>query len=440
MDAGEASSQSQSLSRKEVGLLLVLAAINFTHILDFVIIMPLGDMLRQQLDITPQQFGFVVSAYGISAVVAGILASSVVDRYDRKAVLLTAFVGFILSTLYCGLAPDYTHLLIARGLAGLFGGLSSSAIMAIIGDVFPDRKRGKAIGAVTSSFAVASIIGLPAGLSLANASHNWGVPFLAIAGLAVLVWGVAAWRLPSLTHHRVERHAHPIAQFIAVVRQPNHLWSFAFMLTMVFGTFIIIPFVAPYFQANCGRTADDLPIIYAVAGVGSLVMMNFIGVLTDRFGARPVFLATAGGAVAMTIVITNLPPVSLATAAAVTSVFMVLASGRVVPAQTMMLRSADPKLRGAFTNLNTAVSHLATGTGPLISGLIIGEEYKGGPLTNYWLAGIVAAVFGVTALALSFLLRPASKPVEQPVPPNPFALALEPDPLPESEAATFAKS
>lgn len=424
------------LSRRELGLVLVLAAINFTHILDFVIVMPLGDQLRRQLDINPAQFGFVVSAYGIAAVVAGLLASSVVDRFDRRSVLLGAFAGFLLATLYCGLAPSYEHLVAARALAGLFGGLASSMIMAIIGDVIPDHKRGKAIGAVTSAFAVASILGLPAGLSLANAFDDWSVPFRAIAGVGVFVGLFAAWRLPALNGHRTGHHEPPLRQFAAVIRQPNHRASFAFMLAMVLGTFIIIPFIAPYMQANCGRPASDLPIVYAVAGVGSLVMMNFIGKLTDRHGARPMFLATAGGAVLLTLVITNLPAVSLAGAVAVTTAFMVLASGRVVPAQTMMLRSADPKLRGAFTNLNTAVSHVATGAGPILAGLIIGEESKGGPLTNYWLAGLLAASFGLGALGLSFLLKPFAMPAENPVPANPFPLALDPEPLPDAEPTT----
>lgn len=438
MDADDPKSQSKSLTRSELGLIVVLAAINFTHILDFVIVMPLGDQLRRQLSIDPAQFGFIVSAYGIAAVVAGLLASSVVDRFDRRNVLLGAFAGFLLATLYCGLAHSYEHLLAARALAGLFGGLAASMIMAIIGDVIPDHKRGKAIGAVTSAFAVASIVGLPAGLALANAFDDWAVPFRAIAGLGVFVGLFAAWRLPSLTGHRQAAHANPFRQFAAVIRQPNHLASFAFMLAMVLGTFIIIPFIAPYMQANCGRPASDLPIIYAVAGVGSLVMMNFIGRLTDRYGARPMFLATAGGAVLLTLVITNLPPVGLAGALAATTAFMVLASGRVVPAQTMMLRSADPKLRGAFTNLNTAVSHVATGAGPILAGLIIGEESKGGPLTNYWLAGLLAATFGLAALALSFRLRPFAKPSENAVPANPFPLALDPDPLPEHETKPAA--
>ncbi len=400
---------SNGFNRNQWGLLLLLSAINFTHILDFVIVMPLGDQLRHQLAIDPQQFGIIVSIYGISAMVSGIVSSSVVDRYDRKTILIGSFGGFTLATFYCGLAPNYFHLLFARCLAGLFGGLAASCVMAVIGDVFPDRQRGKAIGVVTSSFAVASTVGLPIGLSLAIYFGNWNAPFLGIGILGVCVWVLSLVCLPSMTGHRTGLRPNPWTQFASVVRQPNHLWSFVFMLAMVFGTFIIVPFIAPYMQSNCGRTAADLPVIYMVAGVCTLISLNFIGWATDRFGARRIFLFCAGGAVVMTLVITNLPQVSLAMAVLATCAFMVLASGRVVPAQAMMMRASDPALRGAFMNLNTAVSHFATAVGPLITGALVGEVSPGGPLIGFASAGLVAAAFGCIALALSFRLQPYAK-------------------------------
>lgn len=396
---------SSRFTSQQWGLLLLLAAINFTHILDFVIVMPLGDPLRQQLHINPREFGMVVSAYGISAMITGIISSSVVDLFDRKTILIGSFGGFALATFYCGLAPNYLHLLIARCLAGLFGGMASSCVMAVIGDVFADRQRGKAIGVVTSSFAVASTIGLPIGLWLAIYFGNWNAPFIAIGVLALCVWVLSLICLPSMTGHRTGVRSNPLRQFKSVVQQSNHLWAFAFMLATVFGTFLVVPYIAPYVQANCGRTAMDLPVIYAVAGICTLITLNIIGWATDRFGAKPMFLICAGGAVLMTLVITNLPSVSLFGATIATSLFMILASGRVIPAQAMMLRASDPALRGAFMNLNTSVSHFATAVGPLITGSIVGEEYAGGPLTGFPLAGLIAAGCGCTALVLSFRLR-----------------------------------
>ncbi len=404
-NAQGASDGSLRFTAQQWGLLLLLAAINFTHILDFVIVMPLGDSLRHQLGITPRQFGAIVSAYGLSAMVTGILSAAAVDRFDRKSVLVTSFGGFTLATFYCGVAPTYNHLLIARSLAGLFGGLAGSSVMAVIGDIFADRQRGKAIGIVTSSFAVASTIGLPTGLWLAHHFGTWNAPFYAIGVLGVIVWFIAWMLLPSLSGHRVHGHSNPWTQFVDVLKQSNHLRSFAFMMATIFGTFLIVPYIAPYLQANCGRKDTDLPVIYAVAGICTLVSMNVVGWATDRFGARPIFLICAGGAVVMTMVITNLPPITLPVAVMSTTLFMVLASGRIIPAQTMMLRSADPRLRGAFTNILTAVSHFATAVGPLITGSVVGEQYAGGPLTGFPIAGWIAAALGCIALALSFSLR-----------------------------------
>ena len=387
--------------------MLLLSAINFTHILDFVIVMPLGDQLRHDLKISPQQFGFVVSAYGLCAMLAGIVASAVIDRFDRRRSLQVSFTGFLCATLYCGLAPSYQHLLYARGLAGLCGGAVASTVMAFIVGLIPEQRRGRAIGVVTSSFAFASTIGLPIGLSLASWSQHFGTPFVAIAAFGTAVLMAMIWLLPSLPGTHRDLRIHPIRMLLDVASQPSHLWSFAFMLAMVFATFMIVPYIAPYLQANCGVASKNLPVIYGVAGVFSLLFMNIIGWLTDRFGPRPVFVTTASGAVVMTLVITHLPPISLPIAIMVTTLFMSVASSRVVPAQAMMLRSADPKSRGAFTSLNTAMSHFATGVGPLISGAIIGETYPGGPLTNYGLAGWVAVTFGIVAIGLSFLLRPS---------------------------------
>lgn len=412
----------RNLTLAEWGLVAVLALVNFTHILDFVIVMPLGERLMDSLKITPAQFALIVSAYGLFATIAGLIASTLVDRFDRKPVLLIAYGGFIGATLLCALCLSewylmvadagsvYVSLLASRSLAGAFGGVAASLIMTVIGDVFPDHRRGKAIGAVTSAFAVASIIGLPIGLLLAE----WlglAMPFAAIVSLSLVVYAVALRRLPSVRKHLTGDRPNPLRQFLAAVLNWNHWRSFAFTFTLVLGTFTIIPFIAPYMEANCGRSRTDIPIIYAVAGVCSLFGMNAIGWLADRFGKRPVFLAAASCSMVMTVVVTNLPPVDLVWAAVACTGFMLTAAGRVVPAQAMMLWSADPKLRGAFTNLNSAVSHSATFLAPLISGALITRADPHAPLEGYNTAGFVAVGFAAVALGVSFLLKQPGKPV-----------------------------
>lgn len=442
----------RNLTLPEWGLVVVLALINFTHILDFVIVMPLGERLMDELHITPSQFAHIVSAYGIAAAVAGVIAATLVDRFDRKPVLLVAYGGFIAATVLCGLVldpavatgllpadegglnPVYVGLLVARGLAGAFGGVAASLIMTVIGDTFPDHRRGKAIGAVQSAFAVASVLGLPAGLLLAK-WFGRAMPFYAIVALSVVVFAVALVRLPAVRKHLAGQRPDPVAQFFAAVLNRNHWRSFAFTLLLVLGTFTIIPFLAPYMQANCGRSDTDVPIIYAAAGVCTLVGMNLIGWLADRFGKRPVFLILAACSMGMTLVVTNLsllfpvvtvdPTVGLVVTTLACTGFMLTAAGRVVPAQAMMLWSADPRLRGAFTNLNSAMSHLATGIAPMISGAIITRADPHAPLVGYDTAGFVAVGFAAVALGISFLLKqparpavpvPSSEPKTEPTP------------------------
>ena len=409
MARSSGSATKPKITKVEWALIVLLASINFTHILDFVIIMPLGKQLITELQITPGQFGYIVSAYGLAACVAGITAATVVDRFDRRSVLLFNYAGFTISTLACGLAPDYTWLLVARALAGAFGGVTSSAILAVIGDVFPNERRGVAIGAVTSAFAVASIVGLPAGLMLAT-HFGRGYPFLALAALSVPIWIAAFVRLPSLTAHRERVSGNIWSELRTVVTHPNHLRSFAFMFALVMGTFTIVPFLAPYLELNCGATRAEVAVVYSIAGFFTLIGMNVVGYLTDRFGQRRVFLVMASGSILMTLAITNMPAWGLAVYAAGATGFMVTAAGRIIPAQAMMIGSSPAALRGRFMNLNNAVSHMATGIAPLIAGAIITQTNESGPLVGYPIAGLVAVAFGTTALGLAFLLRSAHKP------------------------------
>ncbi len=400
------------ITRGEWALLLVLVAIHFTHMVDFVIIMPLGARLMSELSISPVQFGWVVSAYALAAGVASLLGSLVMDRFDRKSLLLSMYAGFTLSTLCCGLAPTYSWLLAARILAGVFGGLAAVSIMAVIGDVFPVEKRGRATGAITSAFAVASIVGLPLGLLLAE-WYGRGAPFVALAAMSALVWVIAAFRLPPIREHLKATRRSARAEFLAVIREPNHQRAFLFSFFLVLGTFTVASFIAPYFSATNGWSEADLAVIYLSAGVCTLIGMNIVGNLADRVGRLPLFRVLAGSALVMGLVVTNLPQTPIWVAALALSGFMVFAAGRIVPAQAMMLGAAQPRVRGAFMSLNTAVQHLATGLAPVIAGSLI-TQTPDGKMTGFPVVGLVAALAAAIALVLAGWIRPASQLLESP--------------------------
>lgn len=387
------------LTGGERALLLVLVAIQFTHMVDFVIIMPLGDRLRRELSISPEQFGAVVASYAWAAGIASLLASLVIDRFDRRSVLLTMYAGFGLSTLFCGLAPNYELLLLSRTLAGIFGGLAAVSLMAVIGDVFPPEKRGRATGAVVSSFAVASIIGLPIGLKLA-AEYGRAAPFIALAVFSGIVWLIGLIRLPPVRGHLSVPRRHPLREFAAVARVPNHLWGFAFSFFLVLGTFTVASFIAPVLCSMNGWGEDELWKMYLTAGTCTLLATIIVGRLADRFSRLVLFRILGAAAMVLAVVISNLSVVSLWIATLAISGFMVCAAGRMIPAQAMMLGASIPATRGAFMSLNTSVQHLATGLAPMIAGIII-VETPDKKLTGFPIVGLVSAATAAISLLIA---------------------------------------
>src|SRR5689334_1627944 len=262
-------------------LLLVLAAIQFTATVDFLIILPLGPQYMRVFNINPAQFGVIVSAYAIAAGISGVTTGVFLDRFDRKRALLWLYFGFTLGTLFCALAPTYQLLVVARALAGAFGGVAGAFILAIIGDVVPEERRGAAMGLVMSSFSVASICGVPIGLLLA--SHiNWHVPFCVLAGLSMVILIAAAKVMPSFRGHlRHSKGEDPASRMRAVLGHTDHQMAFVFMALLTFTGFVVFPNVANYMVLNVGLTEKQLPYIYLAGGSFTVFSMNWIGRWAD---------------------------------------------------------------------------------------------------------------------------------------------------------------
>ena len=265
----------QYSARRELWLLITLAGIQFTHIVDFMVMMPLGPQFTKLFAISDAQFGLLVSAYTFAAGASGLLSSLYIDRFGRKKLLLTLYVLFALATLSCSLAPTYEALLIARVAAGTFGGVLSSLSQTILGDVVPFERRGRAMGIVMSSFSAATVAGVP--LSLFLAAHvSWHAPFVAIAAVCGFL-AVFAWRtLPPLTDHLQRERPSAIRGIVAVVSDTRHLWAFAFSALLMFAGFTVIPYLTIYYTSNAGLTAEQLPYIYLCGGAATLITARFI--------------------------------------------------------------------------------------------------------------------------------------------------------------------
>ena len=417
--AGSSAENNPHAHIRETPLLAVLAVVQFTTMLDFLIMMPLGPQYMRVFGINPAQFGTIVSAYAIAAGVAGLAAGSFLDRFDRRHSLLVLYTGFGLATLACALAPGYLSLTIARGLAGAFGGVSNAVILAIIGDVIPEQRRGRAMGIVMSSFSLASVLGVPIGLYLAN-TLSWHAPFFMLAAASFPVLS-GAWffapHIKSKSHPPGDRATSPIKHLLQVLSGPGHLRAFAFIGVVTLAGFLVIPYISPYMVRNVGLTEKELPYIYLAGGLCTIFSMNIIGRLADRFGKRRLFTIMAICAAAATLLLTHLPPVRTALAITATTLFMICMSGRFVPAMAIMTSAVGPQHRGGFMGISSAVQHMASGLGSFIGGLIL-VETKSGRLQGYNTIGYLSATLAFVSLILCFHLAPP--------PQNPAPAVLEP--------------
>jgi MFS transporter, DHA1 family, inner membrane transport protein len=398
--------ESTRLSGREWLLLGVLATVQFTHIVDFMIVMPLGPLFFEDMGLNTQEHHFVVSAYTISAGVAGLLAARLLDRFCRKTALLTLYAGFGLGTLMCALAPNYPLLLAGRGVAGAFGGVAAAVVLAIVGDAFPYSRRGTAMGVIMSSFSIASIAGVPIGLKLAN-SFGWRVPFAALAVFCLPVLALGIRVLPRLRGHKIAAAAEPVSTW-QVIADKNHLRAFAFTAALVFTTFSMAPGMVTYLQYNAGMPADDVPWVYLCGGLTTVVTLTAVGKLADRLGKLRVFRWLALGTIVPIVLVSNLPQNTAVVVALVcTTMFMILSSGRMVPAMALVTASCDPAQRGAFMSLNAAVQHVASGLAASVAGLMMTQDPQTKALDGYFLVGLLGCAASVISVYLVGRMRPA---------------------------------
>jgi predicted MFS family arabinose efflux permease len=392
--------------RNERVLLALLAAVQFTTVLDFLIVLPLGPQYMQIMHIGPSQFGLIVSSYAVSAGISGIAAGFFLDYFDRKRALLALFSGFMLGTLFCALAQGYHLLVLARALAGAFGGVTGALVLAIVGDAVPEERRGAAMGLVMSAFSLAMIGGVPCGLYLASA-FSWHAPFFALAGLSALILAAAAWLLPSMRGHlQHARESHPAARVLAVLMERDHQMAFVFMAVLSCAGALIFPYIATYMVANTGMTQKQLPFVYLTGGLCTFASMNWIGRWADRAGKQRVFWIMSSCATIPVLLFTNLHRVPCLVGIAVTTLLMVCMSGRFVPAMAMVTSSVKARYRGGFMSANSSVQQFCTGLATYVSGVIMGQTPQG-ELTHFPIIGLLSILCTLGGISLSRYLRPA---------------------------------
>lgn len=385
-------------------ILLVLMAIQFVNVLDFVIIMPLGPQFMRVFQINPKEFGLIVSSYTLSASVFGILGAFFIDKFDRKKALLTLLTGFSVGTLLCALASNYILLIIARIIAGAFGGLMGAIIFSIIGDIIPPERRGKATGMVMSGFALASVLGIPIGLYLANI-FDWHAPFymLALASFLIIPFGIKFF--PNITKHLENKiESTPLKEIKGLLSETNHLFALSLTIMLTIAGFLVIPYFSPYLVSNVGVSEKQLSYIYLTGGFFTIFTAQMIGKLADKKGKRNVFIVMALISIIPILISTNLVKVPLYIVLMISALFMITISGRVIPSMAIITSSVSPRYRGSFMSLNSSVQNMSSAIAALISGSIVSKNSLG-QLIHYNYSGYLSVIAILLAIFISTKIK-----------------------------------
>jgi predicted MFS family arabinose efflux permease len=399
-----------------LGIVFLLAAIQFAHILDFVILMPLGPTLMEELDVSAGSFSYLVSAYNFSAAVMGICVALFIERFERRAALLVLFSGFIAATAACGFADSFTTLMAARICAGAFGGVVNAAVFAIVGELVPKSHQGRAMGVLMAAFSVASVVGVPFGLYLAE-TVSWNAPFLFLAGFSLVLAGIVPQVIPRIPAAQKQNTAstkslnsawgvsEAAAELFRVVKQPRHLLGFGLVIALMLSGFAIIPFLATFLVHNVGLDTKELPYVYLAGGSMTVLSSQLIGRATDRFGHTQTLVIVCMCAWVPILWLTHAGQMPLVSALCMTTLFMVFVSGRFVPTMALVSTLADPTSRGAFMSLFASVQQAAAGLSAVIGGLLISEGARG-ELTGFPTLGLVSvAMTGVLFALLIVITR-----------------------------------
>ena len=387
-------------SRYQVFMIVLISFLQFTIILDFMVMAPLGALLIRILAISPSQFGWVVSAYAFSAGIAGICTAGFADKFDRKKMLLFFYSGFVLGTLLCGIAPDYHFLLFARVITGLFAGVLFSINMAIIADLFPVAVRGRVMGYVQMAFAVSQVAGIPLGLYFA-VHFGWHMPFLLIVGFCLLT-GVAILRwMRPVDAHLAERSAQsPFQHLIRTATQKRYIQAFLATAFLSTGGFLMMPYSSAFLVRNVGVREKILPLVFIVAGAAGLVTGPLIGKWSDRMGKLRLFIGGSALATIMVLIITHLGIIPLWQVLVLNTLMYTAVMSRMIPSQALVSAVPEWKDRGAFMSINSSVQQLGGGIAAVVGGWIIGQNAQG-LLVHYDLLGFVTiGAFVVSAVLL----------------------------------------
>ncbi len=375
-------------TRYDIFIIAILAILQFTIVLDFMVLSPLGAQLLVELNITTVQFGWVVSAYAFSAGASGLLAAGFADKFDRKKLLLFFYVGFVVGTFLCGIAPDYNFLLMARIVTGIFGGVIGSVSFAIITDLFKMEVRGRVMGFVQMAFAASQVMGLPVGLYFAN-KWGWHSPFIMIVGISIII-GIAiiVYMKPINEHLKIKFDRNALQHLGKTISNTTYLKAFAATILLATGGFMLMPFGSAFSINNLGITMEQLPLLYMITGIFSIGIGPLAGKLSDKIGKYKMFVVGSVISIVMVVIYCNLSITPLWIVILINVVLFGGIMARIIPSTALLTAIPDPQDRGAFMGINSSIQQISGGVAAAAAGLIV-VQTESGRLERYDILGYV---------------------------------------------------
>jgi predicted MFS family arabinose efflux permease len=400
METGTSNSNA-TFTKYQLFIVAILTVLQFTIVLDFMVLSPLGAQIMLELSISPKQFGWIVSAYAFSAGAAGLLAAGFADNFDRKKLLVFFYTGFILGTLFCALAPDYQLLLLARIVTGLFGGVIGSISFAIIADLFALNQRGRVMGFVQMAFASSQVLGIPLGLYMANL-WGWHSPFVLIVGVSVIVgFAIVLYMKPIDAHLKVKAGKRPFQHLAGTLTNAYYLKGFGAIALLTTGGFMLMPFASAFTVFNLGISVELLPVIYGATGICAMVAGPLAGKFSDRIGKYKVFLWGSLLAMVAVVFYCNLGITPLWLVVLINIIMFIGVSSRMVSATAMTTAIPSMADRGAYMGIQSSVQQLSGGLASALAGLIVVQNTNGS-LQNYDILGYMVVFASVLTLVMMY--------------------------------------
>lgn len=390
-------------SSYEILVIAILAITQFTVILDFMVMSPMGDLMIKSMDMDAKAFGIAVSAYAFSAGASGLLTAGFADKFDRKKLLLFFYVGFIIGTFLCGLANSLVTLIAARIITGLFGGVIGSISMAIITDLFSLEQRGRVMGFVQMGFGASQVLGIPIGLYIAN-KWGWEAPFLMIATTSIFIALLIALRLKPIKQHLgIQQQKKAMQHLLHTLINHNYRIGFAATAFLSIGGFMMMPYSTVFAVNNLGVHHDQLPLLFMVSGLCALIVMPIIGQLSDRISKFKLFAIASIWLMIVCVVYTNLSITPFWIIIALNILMMISIMGRMVPSSALTSAVPQRQDRGAFMSINASLQQIAGGIGAAMSGLIVYQQDKMSSLMHYNYVGYT--VVAITIISILMVKR-----------------------------------